>query len=724
MLSCSLLFVATVCLGLAIAKTCLRANTLLEKLILGLPLGLLTILAGAYPLGPVAGQVATISISIALAAILSFYAKADESKLEEALQQTKLSLGWQLAFGVSLLVALANVFIVEGSAAPSNSLLSNPLVACFTLNIYPPLNAFAPKEAYPWPYGIELILGALLPHGWDPQELRTLLSLLIAATSFTTILVVFKHKGTQPSTIFLLTTLPFILALKILVATTALQLEDDSSLSLGLAIFILYLIARFFESYSFKSSPQKIAIGLCLGISLGLYHHISPAIFLSLLLSTITLGAVSLIYSKERAYLLFNLGLLLTLALTLSNAYPLLANKAWLSIKIQLSSSQLGWGIAALALAPLTGVWLIHKRHWSGLTFWCFGIWAQLISKELAYIGLVALSIPLILFCCESYEEAKALKRQKFLSYLFYLGIVCLTIASGSRQLSPVLPQALQEQRETDPPRKSPSVAEIECAQALAQQILPGETVLTRLGFQAGDPEAVWQDSAISTLSGALIEGWDYTLNPGQNQSRIGQIKRSALFKAFKSSNRLELLWSKGIRWLILDPGQAKLEKALKASAYALLVKRSISPEGLKRELWLLSSPPSVGVKDLYSQPPFRTRCLLLDEGHRLPLATSDAITLSAERAYSIEIAAFNESSSYSRLGWLRVVIKKSEGSLATEPLYYLLGQTPLSPMTGDLQEVSFVTPAGQGIFTVAGELITGPHTASNLFSFPIEVRK
>lgn len=256
---------------------------------------------------------------------------------------------------------------------------------------------------------------------------------------------------------------------------------------------------------------------------------------------------------------------------------------------------------------------------------------------------------------------------------------------------------------------------DIDLAKELALRRLPGEKVLTNLGDAA---VGIAPASVVVALSGVPLAGWQ--------SERLGwcatDFAPDSLSLALAASGRADLLWNSGVSWLLLSPRWESLERALAASPQARL--EASRGEGLsRRNLWRLEPSPSLAVSRTPSQPPFRSRVVMLfDEGAR-SLARLEGYRWTRAAPYTLQISAFNEQKIPARLGWLALEVSDATGKVESR-LLYLLGATPLAPGTGDLQEVVLVTPKSPGRYRVRGRLLTAAGGSETLFEFPLLLSK
>ncbi len=263
-------------------------------------------------------------------------------------------------------------------------------------------------------------------------------------------------------------------------------------------------------------------------------------------------------------------------------------------------------------------------------------------------------------------------------------------------------------------PELGTTLPDISCAQLLATQQLPGELLLTNLG---GGPTGLAPDAVVAALSGVHIAGWEAT---GVSLSPQA-FRRDSLSLALVASGRPDLLWNSGVSWLLLQPPAEGLEQALARSPHVRL-EFSSEHGATRRTLWRVAPSPSLAVGRLPSQPPFRSRTVLMTPDGPRSLERLENISWSLTQPYRLQVSAFNEQSVTARLGWLRLEVLNAEGKPAMAPLFYLLGANPLPSGTGDQQEVTFITPDGFGEYLVRGSLLTRHHQSETLFEFPLEL--
>lgn len=829
-----LLLFTTVGLGFGVSRQFLGARRVWEALSLSPLLACFVIIGGANTWGPVAGRWPTIVIALVASVVLLLLRPGAEQPEEpdegdpppdeaedpspqepSVCHEPPPSRGWLATLSALVLAVLGYILYAQAFTLDTDNWIHEPLIAGYTLGIFPPVHPFFPEAVMNGHYGRDLLLGSLLPRGADPLLVVWCLNPLLALCSMGVLLAIFRRTGDSPSSLLCALAFPFFGACVGFRVGLADTFDGNNGVVYALAIALFYVMLRVFELLPCSRPGPPLGLWCSAGILLGIYQIVYETHFGLFLLTGAVLLVPALWLSQHRGRVLTGVLVTVTIALVLAcseggpltdlaqrtrsaasqaeantgqhvtvsfpkkNLFCVLATTAEyqrISPGFRLepfrkyAPSSLGEGYlnifspAFLAThwlplfsAPLTLVWLLRRRHWAGLAFWTFGAWAYLVPGLLDFGPIYeweyfrwefaagfAFSVPLGLLCGSLLDTPAqdgkrlirkedgtveiVLDRRMGLVALGWL-LLILTLLPAEKMVN----RAIIEVQKQGWPTQLPAArwrearpelgvneADIRCAQQLSQQILPGEVVLTNLGSES--PLGLWPDCVVSALTGARVAGRAHPPE-GARLHAHPNYHRSALQKALTTSARPDLLWNSGISWLLIDPEAGSLDEALARSPHALLVCREKTADGVRRELWKLSPPPSLALSRLPSQPPFRTQTrFLTDEGKALPLDRLQEQEWRSGRPYRLQIAAFNGRQETARLGWLRIEIRDAKGRLATDPITYLLGANPLPAGTGDLHEVVFVTPHSEGEFTVSGDLMLGPEKAEPLFSFPLKL--
>lgn len=828
-----LLLLTTVVLGFGVSRQLLGARRVWEALSLSPLLACFAIIAGANAWGPVAGKWPTIGIASLASLLLLCWPNAGDpegpeeedpepNEVEDSAPQEPsicleppLTRRWFATLGLLMVAVVGYVLFAQAFTLDTDNWIHEPLIAGYTLGIFPPVHPFFPEAVMNGHYGRDLLLGSLLPRGGDPLIAVWLLNPVLALCSMGVLLAIFRRWGDTPSSLLCALALPFLgicVGFRVGLADT---FDGNNGVVYALAIALFYVMLRVFELLPCSRPGPPLGLWCTAGVLLGVYQIVYETHFGLFLLTGAVLLVPALWTSQHRGRVLLGVMVTVGIALTLAcseggpltdlahrsrstasqaeantgqhvslsfpkkNLFCVLATTAEyqrvspgfrLEAFRKYAPAALGEGYLNIFspaflvthwlpvfLAPFTLIWLLRRRHWPGLAFWSFGAWAYLVPGLLDFGPIYeweyfrwefaagfAFSVPLGLFCgslldTPARDGQGLLRREEGAVKVVLdrrLGLIALGWALLIVALLPaekMLNRAIIEVQKHGWPVQFPAsawrvarpelgvnLADIRCAQQLSQQILPGEVVLTNLGSES--PLGLWPDCVISSLTGARVAGRSHPPE-GSRLHAHPNYHRSALQKALTASARPDLLWNSGVSWLLLDPDAGALDEALARSPHALLVCREKTADGVRRDLWKLSPPPSLAVSRLPSQPPFRTQTRMLPaEGGTLPLDRLENREWRSGRPYRLQIAAFNARPETARLGWLRIEVRDAEGVPATDPIYYLLGANPLPANTGDLHEVVFVTPRGEGDFTVAGDLMLGSGQSEPLFSFPIKL--
>lgn len=807
-----LLVFSTVVLGYSISRQFLGAQSVAEGLSLAPLWACLIIVGGANAWGPVQGRWPLIGLSLGLAVLLTLLAPPARPALEDDESPgSRLSARWQAGIAVVLLTILGYVLYAQAFTLDTDNWIHEPLIAGYTLGIFPPVHPFFPEVQMHGHYGRDLLVGTLLSRAQDPLEVVWWLNPVLALCSAGTLLSIFRRSGDRPARLLCALALPFFGICVGFRVGLADSFDGNNGLVYALAIVLFHAMLQVFELLPTSRPGPPWGLWCVAGYGLGVYQLVYETHFGLFLLTGAVLLAPALWLSQARPRLLAGVAVTVALALFLafteggpmtslaqrqasvtqadtnkgqhvSMAFPKTALFQVLATSAEYQRVSPGWRLAPfkeripstaqegylnifspaflvthwlpLFLAPLTLCWILVRRHWAGLAFWIFGAWAYLVPGLIdfgpvyeweyfrwEFAAGFAFSIPLGLLIGDLLDvpgaasaRAEGSGFQLTMSRrlpLVLLGWTLLILAlwPGEKMVN----RAIIEVQKNGWPVQSPpgewranrpelgvTQADISCAQHLAQQILPGESVLTNLGSET--PLGLWPDCVVSALSGARVAGRAHPPE-GKRLHAHPNYHRSSLQKALTASARPDLLWNSGVSWLLLDPQAGGLDEALSRSPHARLETRHVSPDGQRRELWKLSPPPSLAVARCPSQPPFRSQTTFLaDDDKAIPLSRLQDREWRCGKPYRLRVDAFNAREESARLGWLRIRVVDAQGKDVTDPISYLLGANPLPGGTGDRNEIVFVTPIGEGDFTVMGEILTGEKAAETLFTFPIKL--
>jgi hypothetical protein len=806
-----LLVLTTVILGYAVSRQLLGAQRA-EALCLAPLWACLAIIGAANAWGPVEARGPIIGLAALLTAILWAW-PPPEAQRQNAPPSQPSGRGWEIGLGTLFLLILGYVLYAQAFTLDTDNWVHEPVIAGFTLGIFPPVHPFFPEVEMHGHYGRDLLIGTLLPRTSDPLLVVWWLNPVLALCSAGVLVSIFRRWGDPPCAILTGLALPFFgICVGFRVGLVD-SFDGNNGLVYALAIALFHALLRVFDLLPSQRPGHLAGLWCAAGYGLGTYQLVYETHFGLFLLTGAVLLVPALARSSQRRRTLGGALVTAAVALTLAcNEGGPLTDLAWSShasssqadsnkgqhvsmafpktelFKVKATSADYqrlspGWKLPAfrdkipstaqegylsifspsflvthwlpVLLAPLTLLWLLWRRHWPGLAFWLFGAWAYLVPGLIDFGPIYeweyfrwefaagfAFSVPLGLmigsllntpgaggFGREDGAEFRLVLTRKLPLVLAGWVLLVLALWPGEKMIN----RAIIEIQKNGWPTQFPPgdwrvarpelgvcQADIRCAQRLASQILPGESVLTNLGSES--PLGLWPDSVVSALSGARVAGRAHPPE-GRRLHAHPNYHRSSLQKALTASARPDLLWNSGVSWLLLDPQAGTLDEALAGSPHALLECREKTADGLQRELWKLAPPPSLAIERCPSQPPFRSQTLLLPaEGGALPLTRLQGREWRCGKAYRLRIDAFNARPEIARLGWLRIRIVDQQGADASDPISYLLGANPLPSGTGDRNEVVFVTPISEGNFTVIGELLTGPTTSEPLFSFPIEL--
>lgn len=833
-----LLFASTLLLGYGVSRRFLGAQRVWEALSLAPLIACLLIIGGANSWGPVTGRWPTIMLST----LLSFLLLVPWSDLRRKLRKAPASessppaLGddspsdppqaarsawnpsrlWLATLGLLVVCVVGYVVYAQAFLLDTDNWIHEPLIAGYSLGIFPPVHPFFPKVEMHGHYGRDLLIGTLLPRGWDPLIPVWWLNPLLAISACGVLLAIFRRWGDTASSTLAALAMPFFGACVGFRIGLADCFDGNNGLVYVLAILLFYVMLRVFDLLPTERPGHPLGLGCVAGYLLGVYQLVYETHFGLFLLTGLVLLPPAVMASKDKKRMLTSVSVTILVALLLActeggpitdlvrskraaatatatpqsdtnkgqhvsmrfpkeNLFCVLATAAeytrispgfrlapfrGLTPSIEgegyvniFSPALLATHWLPVFLAPFTLAWVLRRRHWPGLAFWAFGAWAYLVPGLIdfgpvyeweyfrwEFAAGFALAVPLGLLCgslidtpgwgrfrkTEDGAVEITVTRQTALVLLGWL-LLALALWPGEKLVNKAIievqkrgwPSFHVDDWRAARPELGVGPADLRAAHRLAQQILPGEVVMTNLGSES--PLGLWVDCVVSALTGARVAGRAHPPE-GRRLHAHPNYHRSSVEKALRASGRPDLLWNSSTSWLFLDPGDTALDEALGKSPHALLEARESDPDGRTRELWRLDPPPNLAVERLPSQPPFRTQSVFLDGDKPRALDTLASQEWRCGQSYRLRVSAFNGQPESARLGWLRIRVLDELGAEATDPLFYLLGVNPLPSMSGDVQDVVFVTPIVEGRFTVVGELMTSAEAGDKVFEIPLNL--
>lgn len=661
-----------------------------------------------------------------------------------------------LLLGLLLIGIISTVLYYHFQGARLGNWIHDSLAAEYSLGVSPPVHPFFPEIPMGPIDARDVLMGFLLPRGSGPLEVAIWLEPLLALSASGLLFVTLKRGEARPGSLLAGIAVPFFG----IGSTSHLGLvegfEENFGLLCATTILSFYLLLQVLELFdapgeggSFKS---PVILWVSTGAVWGVSALIEQGLFVQLLLCAVVLAIPAVIRSPHKLRLILGIAIATAVSATLLLALngpslfarPVEGGQIWANLVHSIERSVTGNVYAwPVVLCPLSLLWLIRRRAWYGAPFWIFGGLSLLTSlpeplwESSTSFGF---AVPLGLMCGDlitlppsSGSTGPLRLRRRGLQALGAIVLVA-TLLPAVEGLSQNILRGLGAQSMTSEPQEAWRLrhkdfgitpSDLAIAQALSSQILPGETVLTNLGGES--LAGFWPDYVLTTLTGCLVRGRTYPVPlhlskdtlPGSSSSP--PYWRSALQKSLLAGKRLDLLWNSGIDWLVLDPSKSDLSEALELSGYARKAAGSIDETGTERELWNLGPPPTLQVGRIPSQPPFRSRTLLETSEGLLPLHRLGDFDWKPGQVYKIRVSAANPGRKAARLGWLRITIVDAQKSPATEPLFYLLGATPLPPGLGDIHEIVFAAPLVDGEFQVRADLMSDEGT-TQLFAFPLHL--
>lgn len=734
MLVTPFLVFSTLLLGYGVGRRFLGAESNWEALSVAPLLACLVIASGAATWGPLEGRWPT-AVLAGLFMLLLAALPAPAGRPTAATDQGPAKFGLRYSFhGLAAVMVVGSAVYFQLFAFDPQGWIQGPLIASFTLGLFPASDPFLSNSKLTGGHGAELVAGALLPQGQDPASVFWFLVPILALCCYGVFWALFGTRGESLEKFGVVVLATFFGFWSFAEEPLAGSLAGSNGFFYAIALLLFYSLLRLLELLPTRYPGHPLGLWGATGYLLGVTALLDPSDFRLWLLTLWVLLPLALWRSQQRGRLLG--GAILASAIAVVVASGTLGALPLFGLAESVLGNRLGahgWPRlgAEVVIGAASFVWLARRQYWPGVALGLFaglaliapwGNQRTLVLSKLCFFVLAGLAVADLIAqfrCPGRFRVATTMLGWVLLTVLVWPGLQKLSWAVDSipqRALPKLLPAG---EWRAERPEFGVTRADLVCARTLGQQILPGETLLTNLG--PSSELGLWPDSAVASLSGARIAGHAAPSTAGLSDAP-SRYRRSALQLALLESGRVDLLWNSGVDWLLLDSNSTVVLEALARSAHALRVRREEMSGGQASELWRLDPPASLALERLSSQPPFRSQVLFLGPDGPRSLQRLEPSGWQRLQPYRLQIAAFNAQQSPARLGWLRILVRNSENNPVDEPLYYLLGANPLPSSTGDLHEVLFVTPSETGAFTVTGELLLEGNGTEPLFSFPIEV--
>jgi hypothetical protein len=480
-----LLFASTVLLGFVAARQLLGAQSVWEAISLAPLVACFAIIAGADAVGPLHGRWPTVVGALLLSVLLlagrrsgsplaaggpGEAAEVPETAACEGVALTRHvaaaanpeipaepetasvasgregaiatpSARWRFGLAAILVLVVGYVAYAQAFTLDTDNWIHEPLIAGYTLGIFPPVHPFFPDVEMHGHYGRDLLLGTLLPQGCDPLALVWLLNPILALASCGVLLAIFRRFGDSPSAQLSGLAMPFFGICVGFRVGLADSFDGNNGVVYALAIALFYTMLRVFELLPTRRPPPPAGLWLAAGGMLGVYQIVYETHFGLFLLTGALLLPIALWRSRHRARLLLGVAVTVSLSLGLacseggpltdlfqartagaipvasqaqtnmaqhvSMAFPKKELFCVLATSAEYQRLSPGFRLAPfrqrapsiegegylsvfspaflvthwlpLFTAPLTLLWLLRRRHWPGLAFWIFAAWAYLV---------------------------------------------------------------------------------------------------------------------------------------------------------------------------------------------------------------------------------------------------------------------------------------------------------------------------------------------------------
>lgn len=257
-----------------------------------------------------------------------------------------------------------------------------------------------------------------------------------------------------------------------------------------------------------------------------------------------------------------------------------------------------------LYLAPLT-LWCLYRhQHQTGLAFWVFGAWAYAIpavvdfgpiyewefyrwefAAGMGWAAALGISLALVLGSepeaagdedDEGQPEALIQAQSEPYGWTLKLGrrfpravaaglVLVAALAAGEKLLNDAVIDIQKHpmawfpdpgQWRAERPELGLDKVDLQATRWLSERVKTGERVVNNLGSET--PQGIWPDTGITARTGALPAGRAVSPHQGEQQNQPGGQGpcqyRSPSARAFLATGRPELLSSRNIQWLYLDP--------------------------------------------------------------------------------------------------------------------------------------------------------------------------
>ncbi len=307
-----LLVITTLFCAFWLNRACLPEATKADTLAASPLLAATLIIAFANFFGPVECKPVLLGTSLLLGGVcMAFCLKTGHQQAEPR------PVWWgQLLF---LALVLLYVFYAQWRFLDSDNWIHEPLIAGYTLGIFPPVHPFFPEAVMNGHYGRDLLIGTLLPHGADPLLVVWLLNPIMAFSSAWLLLSILTPRSPNRAASLMGAVFCFFgicVGFRVGLVDTA---DGNNGVVYALVIYLFYLMLSVLHLHFPEEKKANPGLWLLSGFVLGIYQLVYETHFGLLLLTASVMLPLALKKTKHINRLLGGVAVTAALALLLAS---------------------------------------------------------------------------------------------------------------------------------------------------------------------------------------------------------------------------------------------------------------------------------------------------------------------------------------------------------------------------------------------------------------------